>query len=57
MLLRYQLLKSADAQDPQKYVTPTPIPTEGGVNWKDSEVLPEGDPRRLQTAIKKSGKV
>ena len=53
MLLRYQLLRGADSTDPQRFVTPTPIPTEGGVRWKDSEILPEGDPRAQQAAATK----
>ncbi len=43
MLLRYQVLRGG-ADDPVGMVTPTPIPTEWGVKWKDSEVLPEAQP-------------
>ena len=56
MLLRYQLLRGPDSKDPQKTVTPTPVPTEGGVSWKDSEVLPEADPSNPAFAPRGGGK-
>ena len=52
MLMRVQLLKDAGATDPQRLITPTPIPTNtaDGVIWKVTEVLPEGDPRTTISA-------
>jgi len=44
MLLRYQLLSGPASGDPQKSITPTPIPSESGVSWKTPEILPEGNP-------------
>jgi FtsP/CotA-like multicopper oxidase with cupredoxin domain len=44
MLLRYQLLSGPASGDPQKSITPTPIPSENGVSWKTPEILPEGNP-------------
>lgn len=50
MLLRMQMLTPPPGTpgykgQPQYQVTPTPIPTPAGVQWKTPEVLPEGDPR------------
>ncbi len=43
MLLRYQVLTSGGS--PQMAVSPTPIPTEDGIEFRTPEILPEGDPR------------
>ena len=57
MLLRYQLLRSKDAKDPQTAVTPTPLPKPGGVEWQNSEVLPEADPNNTQIFSKNGGRI
>ena len=48
MLQRVQLLTGV-AGSPQVAVTPTPNPTPDGVFFTTPEILPEGDPRRLQS--------
>jgi FtsP/CotA-like multicopper oxidase with cupredoxin domain len=48
MLMRFQVLRDeTEAKlvgDAQWVITPTPIPTPRGVDWKLSEVIPEGQP-------------
>jgi FtsP/CotA-like multicopper oxidase with cupredoxin domain len=48
MLMRIQLLGNAGT--PQAGVTPTPNPSPDGVTWTTPEILPEGDPRSIQSA-------
>jgi FtsP/CotA-like multicopper oxidase with cupredoxin domain len=48
MLMRIQLLGRAGT--PQAVVTLTPNPSRDGVTFTSPEILPEGDPRRTQTA-------
>jgi FtsP/CotA-like multicopper oxidase with cupredoxin domain len=48
MLMRIQLLGRAGT--PQAAVTLTPNPSRDGVTFTSPEILPEGDPRRTQTA-------
>ncbi|MGO4739353.1 multicopper oxidase domain-containing protein [Bosea sp. 2KB_26] len=55
MLLRLQLLTPPPGDpgfkgQPQYVVTQTPIPTPNGVTFKQPEILPEGDPRKLKVA-------
>jgi FtsP/CotA-like multicopper oxidase with cupredoxin domain len=47
MLMRYQILAEDDGTgNPLIAVSPTPHPSEDGVDYVDPEILPEGDPRR-----------
>jgi manganese oxidase len=48
MLMRIQLLGNVGT--PQAAVTLTPNPTRDGVTFTSPEILPEGDPRVMQTA-------
>jgi FtsP/CotA-like multicopper oxidase with cupredoxin domain len=51
MLMRYQILKDDNGTgDPFVGISPTPNPTEDGVEYMTPEILPEGDPRSNRTA-------
>ena len=53
MLMRIQLL-GGTAGSPQAGVTPTPNPSPDGITWTTPEILPEGDPRIMQSASSSS---
>ena len=51
MIMRIQIL-SGITGSPQAVLTATPNPTPDGVVWTTPEILPEGDPRPQQTALR-----
>jgi FtsP/CotA-like multicopper oxidase with cupredoxin domain len=55
MLLRLQVLRDALGA-PQAGIIPTPNPTPDGIVYTTPEILPEGDPRRTNSASAESGR-